>query len=74
MWQSQAFPLSALIDSGANESFLDRGVVCYLLGLDTVSLDVNILNGKLLACVCERTIPVILHLPGNHQEKISFHN
>ena len=74
VWQSQAFPLSALIDSGADESFLDRGVFTQLI-LDTVPLDspldANALNGQLLARVCERTVPVILRFSGNHQENIS---
>eukprot|EP00063_Salmo_salar_P086459 XP_014061294.1 PREDICTED: uncharacterized protein LOC106608106 [Salmo salar] len=53
VWQSQAFSLPALMDSGADESFLARGVVTQL-GLDTVPLDspldANALNGQLLAC------------------------
>lgn len=75
VWQGQSFPLSTLIDSAADESFLDRGVVPQL-GLDTVPLDspleANALNGQVLARVCERTVPVNLRVSGNHQERISF--
>ena len=76
VWQSQAFPPSAVVDSGADVSFLDQGVVNQM-GLDTIPLnaplDANALNGKLLFPVCEKIVPFILHLSGNQQENISFH-
>ena len=66
----------ALIDSGADESFIDSRV-CQQLGIETelldVPLDTKALNGILLARVDRRTIPIPLLLSGNHQEKIRFH-
>ena len=65
-----------LIDSGADESFIDSRV-CQQLGIKTEPLDVQLdtkaLNGILLARVDRRTIPIPLLLSGNHQEKIRFH-
>lgn len=76
LWQNQTLPLLALIDSGADESFLDSSVVAQL-AIDTVPLDLPIdasaLNGQHLARVTQRTVPVTLRLSGNHQERISFH-
>ena len=76
LWQGRAFPFTALIDSGADESFIDNRV-CQQLGIETelldVPLDTKALNGMLLARVDRRTVPIPLHLSGNHQEKIRFH-
>lgn len=76
LWQNQSLSLPALIDSGADESFLDRNVVTPL-ALDTEQLDLpleaNSLNGQLLGSVTEKTVPVLLCISGNHQERISFH-
>lgn len=74
-WGKQALSLPLLIDSGADESFIDTGV-CNQLGIDTeplpVPLEIKALNGMLLARVEHQTVPVLC-LSGNHQEKISFH-
>lgn len=59
LWQNQSLPLTALIDSVADESFLDGNVVDQL-ALNTVQLDLPL-------------VPVVLSTSGNHQEKISFH-
>ena len=52
LWQDQTFPLSILLDSGADESFIDREVV-HQLGIDTIPLDSPIetqaLDGSSLA-------------------------
>lgn len=76
LWQNQSLPLTALIDSGADESFVDRNIIAQL-ALDTVPLDspinANTLNGKLLARVSHRTVPILLRVSVNHQEMISFH-
>lgn len=75
-WQSQSFPVGALIDSGADESFLD----CELaqqMDIETVPLDYSLqakaLNGYLLAQVTHQTVPVLLRTSGNHQERIKLH-
>ena len=75
LWQDQTFPLSILLDSGADESFIDREVV-HQLGIDTVPLDSLIetqaLDGRSLARVEHRTVPVNLLVSGNHHESISL--
>ena len=71
----QTFPLSILLDSCADKSFIDREVV-HQLGIDTVPLDSPIetqaLDGRSLARVERRTVPVNLLVSGNHHESISL--
>lgn len=66
---------SALLDSGADESFIDSAI-CEELNIPLVDLEVPLktktLSGELLALVTKRTEPLRLHLSGNHQELISF--
>ena len=75
LWQDQTFPLSILLDSGADESFIDREVV-HQLGINTVPLDSPIetqaLHGRSLARVECRTVPVNLLVSGNHHKSISL--
>ncbi len=74
-WRNQTLELQALIDSGADESFLDTTLVRQL-GLTTEQLkeplEASTLDGRLLARVTTRTCPVQLQLSGNHFEEISF--
>lgn len=76
MLQDQHVTLPVLIDSGADESFIDHDVAIQL-GLETQPLErpleAKALNGQVLAQVSERTLPVNLHLSGNHKESIVFH-
>ena len=76
LWRDQTLPLAILLDSGADESFIDQEVVLQL-GIETELLDSPIeakaLNGKLLARVERRTVPVRLVLSGNHHESLSLH-
>lgn len=76
LWRRQSLPLTALIDSGADESLID-GAVCLQLGIETEPLDVPLetkaLNGMLLATINQKTAPVTVHLSGNHQEVIRFY-
>ena len=68
--------LSALLDSGADESFIDKSVV-ERLGIETQALDIPLgvraLNGVCLDLVEMKTVPLDLRLSGNHQESVSFH-
>ncbi len=61
VWHSQSLSLSALIDSGADESFLDRNVAMQM-EIKTEPLDspleAKALYGLLLARVDQRTAPV----------------
>lgn len=73
---SQTLPVSALVDSGAEESFMDiqlaRQLNLLFVPLES-KLVVRSLNGLHLAQVSHRTSPIKLVLAGNHQESISFH-
>lgn len=75
-WKRQSIQLSALIDSGADESFIDAALASQL-DLPTVGLDqplrASALDGRLLANVTHRTVPVHILLSGNHQEELSLH-
>lgn len=68
-WGEQALSLTALVDSGADENFLDAnlaaqaGVACEQL--DT-PVRANALDGKLFALVTHRTKSLHLILSGNH--------
>ena len=63
-----SLPISILVDSGADDSFIDSdfaaqsGIPSQLFALD----------GRLLAHVTHHTIPVFLQLSGNHHKAISF--
>ncbi len=67
------FPLSALIDCGADDSFIDSDLV-EQLGVSLEPLEVpknaNALDGRLIATVTHRTAPVTLIISGNHREQI----
>lgn len=69
-WKGQSIQISALIDSGADESFIDTALASQL-DLPTVGLDqplrASALDGRLLANVTHRTVPVCILLSGNHQ-------
>lgn len=75
-WKQLSLPLLALLDSGADESFMDTTLAAQA-GITSEPLDVplkaNALNGHLLAHVTHRTKPVPLILSGNHREYIQFH-
>ena len=75
MWQVQTLPFTILLDSGADESFIDRELV-RKLEIDTVPFDPpsesQALDGKTLTRVERRTVPVNLLVSGNHHEIISL--
>ena len=75
VWRSKSVPIPALIDSGADESFLDRQVAMQmninLLPLDC-PLQAKALNGLPLARVDSKTVPVTIIL-SNHREDIELH-
>lgn len=69
-------PLLALIDSGADENFLDYSLAAQL-NLPVLSLDsplvANALNGKKLTDITHVSSPVSLLVSGNHRERIQLH-
>ena len=68
-------PSSGRLDSGADESFIDRELV-HQMGIDTVPLgspiETQALEGRPIARVERRTVPVNLLISGNHHESISL--
>lgn len=71
-----SLPLQVLVDSGADENFIDSDVV-FQSNLPSEPLpepkDIFSLDGRLLARVTHRTAPVSLLLSGNHHETISLY-
>uniref|UniRef100_A0A3B4BH69 Retrotransposon gag domain-containing protein n=1 Tax=Periophthalmus magnuspinnatus TaxID=409849 RepID=A0A3B4BH69_9GOBI len=75
-YRSETLPISALVDSGAEEDFIDQRVAeQWGITLEPLErpLTALALNGQLLAKVTHVTEPVTLILSGNHHESCSFH-
>ena len=74
-WRDQQQEVVALIDSGAEENFMDSCFVAQW-GLPTIELRTpmmaNALNGQKLAKITQASVPVDLCLSGNHHEQVSF--
>lgn len=75
VFQSLTQPCCALVDSGAEQSFLDESLA-RKLGFPAVPLQeplqVSALNGSLLAEITHCTEDLTLVLSGNHVERISL--
>ena len=74
-WAGRAQKTSALLDSGAEESFLDATVAAqWGVPLVEVSklLVASSLNGQRLGRITKATRPLRMRILGNHQEKISL--
>ena len=74
-FNQQSYPLEALIDSGAEESFLDQEVI-KRLNIATRPIDpplaVSALNGRSLPRITRITEPLSLLVSGNHREYVQF--
>ena len=76
-WLGGTQKTSALLDSGAKESFLDaETAVRWGIPLVEVSrpLEANSLNGQNIGHITWATIPLRLCISGNHQEEITPHH
>ena len=62
LWQDQTSPLTILLDSGADESFIDREVV-HQLGIDTVPLEGHSLGWSVVPCLSTCSFRVITTSP-----------
>ena len=73
--QGDSIPLLALVDSGADDNFIDSTLVTQA-GIPVEALpapkDVNALDGRLLARITHHTVPLSLILSGNHHESIKL--
>lgn len=75
-WKLEKLPLLALVDSGADENFMDIILVSQADITTkplTTPLDANAVDGRLLARVTHQTCPVQLIISGHHREQILFH-
>ncbi|KAI3354966.1 hypothetical protein L3Q82_004757 [Scortum barcoo] len=74
-YQLQNLLLQALVDSGAEENFLDRQVAAQA-GVPFEPLekprDALAVDGRIMARVTHRTQPLTLVISGNHTEEIQF--
>ena len=72
---SSSPPITALVNSGANESIMDRSLALWL-GLNPEKLpspiSARVLDGQVLGRVTSRTNPVHMLLPRGHRETIRF--
>ncbi|KAL2083808.1 hypothetical protein ACEWY4_021581, partial [Coilia grayii] len=74
-WGRQHRTFQVLIDSGADESFIDASLASQL-NIPTSPIQTPLvaraLNGTLLGKVSHTTSPLSLSLSGNHKESIAF--
>ena len=74
-WPGEVQKTSALLDSGAEESFLNTETAAHW-GVPLVEVSkplvANSLNGQNIGRTTRTTIPLKLQISGNHQEMISF--
>ncbi len=72
-WSHDTLPIQVLVDSGADESFIDYELVGQA-NIPVVTLfepkDVLALDGRQLARIAHQTEPISLTLSGNHHELI----
>ncbi|KAL7378084.1 hypothetical protein ABVT39_008267 [Epinephelus coioides] len=74
LWGRESLPLKVLIDSGADESFIQDELATQLnLPLEplTTPRNVTALDGRLIAQVKLRTAPVTLIISGNHRTRLT---
>lgn len=73
--RNQSHPFSALVDSGADDNFLDSSEV-KRLGIPTETLQTPItvrwINTRSHHVIHRQTVPLTLMVSGNHQETITF--
>ncbi len=71
--ENTVFPLQALVDSGAEDNFLDvEQLGCQLEQLDK-PIPAVALDSKVFTSVTHKTSPITLVMSVNHHEKILFH-
>ena len=75
-WQGQTLRVGAIIDSGADENFMDaqlaRSATLPLVALEC-PLAVSALDGHNLGPITHRSIPLSMTISGNHVERIRFY-
>lgn len=75
-WRDLSVPVAALMDSGAEDNFVD-GELVLQLGIPTEPLEMPLtartLNGLRLTRVLHRTVQVPMIISGNHGEEVVLH-
>ena len=75
LWGRDSLPIQVLIDSGADDSFIDSDLAKQLdLPLEPLPVpkDVTALDGRLMTQVQFRTAPLTLIISGNHREDLQL--
>lgn len=73
LWSQQTLPLPTLVDSGADDNFIDSDLVLQAnIPAEEINppKDIKALGSKLLACITHRTAPITLVISGNHHKVI----
>ena len=73
LWGDQSKSLRVLVDSGADESFMDATLVSELsipTQLLSVLMDARALDVRSIGIVTHSTVPIGLQVSGNHSELI----
>ncbi len=76
LWEKDSLPLQVLIDSGADDNFIQDELVSQLnLPLETLASPkpITALDGRLIAKVTHHTSPLTLIISGNHREDIKLY-
>ena len=76
LFLGRSLPVSVLVDSGADENFIDAGFasqVGIIFEQLPSPLNANALDGRHLALITHRTKPLELIVSGNHHETLQFH-
>ncbi|KAJ0068821.1 hypothetical protein NL108_011442 [Boleophthalmus pectinirostris] len=72
---NQSLPLQALLDSGAEQNFMDSDLILQAgISIEPLPepIQVSALNGTVLAKITHHTVPLHLILSGNHHEVTRF--
>ena len=74
-WKDQRITVGALLDSGADECFLDSEFAAQAgIPLEPLErpMEAFALDERCLANVTQRTLPISLTIAGNHMERCQF--
>lgn len=74
-WSCDTLPIHVFVDSGADDNFIDSSLVKQsLIPVEALIIPktVNTLDGRWLAVITQRTVPVTLIISGNHRESIQL--
>ncbi|KAI2645969.1 Transposon Tf2-6 polyprotein [Labeo rohita] len=74
-WATEFHHCKALLESGAEDNFMDWNFARLLhvpITPLTLKISVNALNGQSLPCITHTTAPITMITSGNHKEELTF--